>query len=169
MYVDQFPRRDLARKLAARYKVPLFDTIAKALTLGSDRLAVDGVISVGEHGNYPWNKLQQHLYPRRRFFEQITDILARFKRVVPVFSDKHLGPVWSDAQWMYDRARELKVPFMAGSSLPLTFRCPDLPSRWAVRSRRPWALVTAGSTSTAVMPWSVTKAWSNGVGAESGA
>src|SRR6476646_6115061 len=63
LYVDQFPRRDLARKLAARYKVPLFDTIAKALTLGSDRIGVDGVISVGEHGNYPWNKLQQHLYP----------------------------------------------------------------------------------------------------------
>src|SRR5262249_33471143 len=34
MYVDQFPRRDLARTLAARYRVPLFDSIPGALTLG---------------------------------------------------------------------------------------------------------------------------------------
>lgn len=124
MYVDQFPAKDLARTLAARFKVPLYDTIAKALTLDGERIAVDGVISIGEHGDYPWNELRQHLYPRRRFFKEITDALAKFKRVVPVFNDKHLGPVWSDAKWMYDRAQALRVPFMAGSSLPLTFRRP---------------------------------------------
>src|SRR5262245_35623205 len=82
MYVDQFPRQDLARKLAKRYNVPLFDTIEKAVTVGGDRIPVEGVISIGEHGDYPWNKRQQHLYPRRRFFEQITNAFARFKRVV---------------------------------------------------------------------------------------
>jgi len=126
LYVDQFPENDMARDMARRHDVPIFHTIEQAITLGTPSVAVDGVLSIGEHGDYPYNDKGQHLYPRRRFFEQITAVFASRGKVVPVFNDKHLGPPWSDATWMFKRARALNVPLMAGSSIPLTFRKPDL-------------------------------------------
>jgi hypothetical protein len=126
LFVDQSPGNDMSRALAKQHNFTIYDTIEGAVTLGRNEVAVDGVIIVGEHGKYPTNARGQILYPRRRFFEAVANVFARHRRAVPVFSDKHLAATWQDARWMYDRARELMVPFMAGSSLPVTWRRPPL-------------------------------------------
>jgi hypothetical protein len=126
LYTDQVPKTDMSRDLAKKYGFRICDTIAEALTLGGKELAVEGVLSIGEHGNYPKNDVGQVLYPRRRFFEEVCKVFERSKKSVPVFNDKHLAATWADAKWMYDRARKLFVPFMAGSSIPVTWRKPNL-------------------------------------------
>jgi hypothetical protein len=126
LYVDQFGDKDLSRDLAKKHKFTLCDSIESALTLGGKELAVEGVLCIGEHGKYPTNDKGQILYPRRRFFEEVTKTFARCKKSVPVFNDKHLAASWDDAKWMYDRSRELFFPFLAGSSVPVTWRRPPL-------------------------------------------
>lgn len=130
LYVDQFPAEDMAVELAKKHGFRLCKSIQEALTLGSDRIAVDGVLSIGEHGEYPWNEFGQHLYPRKRFFEEITDAMRKYGRVVPLFNDKHPGPEWKDALWMAQRAKELELPWMAGSSLTVSYRSPDATLPW---------------------------------------
>ncbi|MFQ5732963.1 MAG: hypothetical protein ACE5KM_13565 [Planctomycetaceae bacterium] len=121
LYVDQVGKNDLSRPLAAKHKFRLSTTVEDALTLGTGKLAVDGVLLVAEHGNYEHSKTGQRLYPKRRLFSQIVKVFETSKRVVPVFSDKHLSDNWKDAAWIYNTARRLKIPMMAGSSVP-TFR-----------------------------------------------
>lgn len=126
LYTDQSPQQDMAPDLAARFGFRRFPTIREALTLGGDKLAVDAVCFVGEHGNYPWNDLGQHLYPRFELFNQILDVYESSGRAAPTFFDKHLSYSWEKARGIYDRARKLKVPWMAGSSIPVTIRTPLL-------------------------------------------
>jgi hypothetical protein len=131
LYADQFPEGELGRAFAAKYKIPFYKTIHEALCLGGDKLAVDAVLSIGEHGEYPVNAKGQHEYPRKRFFDDIVAVFRRSGMAVPVFSDKHLSYRWDWAKEMYDTSRELKFPLMAGSSVPLAQRRPplELPAR----------------------------------------
>lgn len=125
MYTDQVHAKDLSRGLAMKHGVRITQSIDEALTHGTDKLAVGGVLSIGEHGDYPANNTGQVKYPRRRFFDQIADTMQRCGQTAPVFSDKHLSWNWKDALHMYDRARKQKIPLMAGSSLPVTWRFPN--------------------------------------------
>ncbi|MCI0682944.1 MAG: hypothetical protein L0Y71_12645 [Gemmataceae bacterium] len=127
LYTDQVPKNDMSRDLAKKHGFRIAKSIEEALTLGGDKLAVAGVLSIGEHGNYPYTKdTNQHMYPRRRFFDAIVAVLRKHRRAVPLFSDKHLAYAWADAKHMVDTARELRIPFIAGSSLPVAWRQPAL-------------------------------------------
>jgi hypothetical protein len=127
VYADQLPaERDLCRESCRKHDVPIFRTIRGAIGLGTPRLAVKGVLLIGEHGAYPINSRGQWLYPRRRLFEGVVEAFRCLGGRVPVFSDKHLSYEWLFARWMYDVARHEEIPLMAGSSLPVTWRDPEL-------------------------------------------
>ena len=124
LYVDQFPENDKSRELSRKYGFPIYDSVEKALTLGGDSLAVDGVLLIAEHGKYPESATGSIEYPKRRLFGEIAAVVRKSGRAVPVFCDKHLSDNWADAKWIYDTAAELEIPFMAGSSLPVLWRRP---------------------------------------------
>jgi len=127
LYVDQVGANDFSRERLKRHpEVKSCSTIADALTLGGSKLVVDGVVLVGEHGNYPRNEKGQTKYPRYEFFEQITKVFRESGKSVPVFNDKHLSWNWEWARKMYDTSREMGFAFMAGSSLPVTWRTPSV-------------------------------------------
>jgi hypothetical protein len=125
LYVDQIHPGDISRRLSMAFGFDIYPTIADALTLGTGRLAVDGVLLIAEHGNYPDNEKMQKLYPRYEFMQQVVDVFRASGRSVPVFNDKHLSYDWDKSKWMYDQSRELGFPFMAGSSVSVTFRRPE--------------------------------------------
>ena len=124
LYLDQIPENDIGLNLAKENDIPVYNSIMAALCLGGNNLAVDGVLLIGEHGDYAWNEKEQHLYPRRYFMEQICGAIATSGKAIPIFNDKHLSYSWSDSKWMYDRAKNLGAPLMAGSSLPVGWRNP---------------------------------------------
>ena len=126
VYIDQFPREDLARQRIDKHGLRLFHSIQDALTLGGEHLAVDGVVIIAEHGNYPSNNKGQKRYPRYDWFKQVVRVFEASGRSVPVFNDKHLSTQWDECQDMVADARRLDFAFLAGSSLPVTWRFPSI-------------------------------------------
>jgi hypothetical protein len=115
VYIDQFPERDLGRERVKRHNLKLYPTIEEALTLGGERLAVD-----------PSNEKGQKLYPRYEWFKKIVKVFEASGRAVPVFNDKHLSTTWERCREMVDDGKRLGFAFLAGSSLPVTWRLPAL-------------------------------------------
>ena len=126
IYIDQFPDEDLGRNRIKRYGLKQYSNIADALTLGTGRLAVDGVVIIAEHGDYPKNEKGQKLYPRYKWFKECVKVFEKSNKSVPIFNDKHLSTSWKECEEMVADSRRLGFAFMAGSSLPVTRRMPSL-------------------------------------------
>jgi hypothetical protein len=126
LYVDQKPEGDQSAERAKEFGFQVFPTIAETLRVGGDKLAVDAVLIIGEHGDYPTNDKGQKLYPRHEFFKQCVEVFEKDGVAVPVFNDKHLSYSFDKAKSMVDASKRLKFPMLAGSSLPVTWRLPDI-------------------------------------------
>ncbi|MCC7498432.1 MAG: hypothetical protein IT160_12695 [Bryobacterales bacterium] len=136
LYVDQRPEGDLTADRARRFPLmKVYPTIAEALTRGGSKLAVDGVVIVGEHGTYKRNEKGQTEYPRYQFFQQVVKVFQDSGRSVPMFNDKHLSWNWDWAKQMYDTSKRMGFAYMAGSSLPVTWRTPSLEMPHGARIR----------------------------------
>jgi len=136
LYVEQVGDNDISRERLKRYPgMKHAKTIEQALTLGTGKLAVDGVLLIGEHGNYPVNEKGQTQYPRYEYFRQIVDVYRKSGRTAPIFNDKHLSWNWKWAREMYDTARKMDFGFMAGSSLPVARRMPSIDLPWKAKIR----------------------------------
>jgi len=126
LYVDQKPQGDQSAARAKEFGFPVYPTIAETLRCGGSRLAVDAVLVIGEHGEYTRNEKGQVLYPRYDFVKQCVDVFEKDGVAVPLYNDKHLSYSFEKAKWMVDASRRLKFPMLAGSSLPVTWRLPDI-------------------------------------------
>ena len=126
LYVEQKPEGNQSQDRAREFGLEVYPTIAEALRCGKDQLAVDGILIIGEHGDYPRNELDQVLYPRYEFFKACVQVFEEEGRSVPIYNDKHLSYSFEKAKEMVDDGSRLDFPILAGSSLPVTWRLPDL-------------------------------------------
>lgn len=126
VYIHQLETSLLGQKICKSKNIPIYKTVGEAVTLGGKELAVDGVVIVGEHGEYPTNLKGQWLLPRWWIYEKVIRVFEQSKRSVPVFNDKHLSYSWDEAKWMFDKSRELNFPLSGGSSIPVYFRKPEI-------------------------------------------
>lgn len=119
-YVQQSPDNDITHECLDASGVQRFPTIREALTLGGDTLAVDGVVLVAEHGDFPYNEFGQLMYPRKEFFDQVVRVFRKSGRSVPVFCDKHLSWDFDTAREMVHTSEELNFRLTSSSSIPLS-------------------------------------------------
>jgi len=127
IWLDQIhPDRDLSTAKCSEFGIPRYETLESALTLGGSDLAVDAVLLICEHGDYPRNEYQQKLYPRKEMFDQVSSAFQKFNRILPVFFDKHLSwnPEW--IREMYATVIHSKIPFFAGSSISCQPLIPEI-------------------------------------------
>jgi len=125
-YVDQFAVNDMAREQAEEHGISIFPTVTDALRLGGSKLAVDAVAIIGEHGDYPRTPRGNFMYPRWKYFEEVARVMRQDGSVIPVYQDKYFAYAWDDAKRTYNLARQMRIPLLCGSTVPLAWRRPPL-------------------------------------------
>jgi len=126
VYRDKPSKKDISARYAEEYGFKIANSVEEALTSGTGKLDVDGVIISTEWADYPVSQTGQTIYPHRRLFEECVKVFESSKKVVPVFIDKHLADNWQDSKWIYDTAKKMHIPLMAGSSVPVSWRQPPV-------------------------------------------
>jgi hypothetical protein len=120
---------DLSVARAKQFGFRLSHNIPDALRVGGDRIAVDAVLTIVEQDSelpYPSNDRGQILLPNYDFFQQCAQVFEEEKHAVPYFNHKQLSYSFPEAQNMVKTAERLKFPLLAGSSMPVTWRLPDV-------------------------------------------
>jgi hypothetical protein len=117
---------DLSKARSQQFGFRLCSNIPEALRCGGDRIAVDAVLTIVEQDDYPINDRGQILLPSYDFFEQCVQVFEDEGRAVPYFNHKQLSYSFEQAQTMVKAASRLRFPLLAGSSLPVTWRLPDV-------------------------------------------
>ncbi|QNE35620.1 hypothetical protein [Leifsonia shinshuensis] len=122
---------DVGGERALEWGVRQAAGVAEALSAGGTGVDVDGVVLIAERN--PRSGRPEEIDGRGRpqdsrheLFLRVAQACEQSGRTVPVFLDKHVGNSWSEIKEVYDTARRLSIPLMAGSSLPVTVRCPPV-------------------------------------------
>ncbi len=154
-YVDQFPAERPEPRAGRRSSAsPIYPTIAEALRCGGEKLAVDAVLIIGEHGNYPQKRVRPDAVPALRVlqagdrrFQAGRPRGAGVQRQAPVVEvgvgqgdGRHVARRWDFRSWP---ARRCRSPGGCRRST-----CPTAP-----RSRRCCAWPSAASTATTSTRW----------------
>ena len=123
------PLSDLSEQRSQQFGFRLCRNIPEALRCGGSRIAVDAVLAIAEQGgDYPYssNDMGQILLPTYDWFQQCVHVFEDEHHAVPYFNHKQLSFSFPEAQNMVKTAERLKFPLLAGSSMPVTWRLPDV-------------------------------------------
>lgn len=131
LYVLDPGPTDLGASRTQEWGLGSAGSLAEALSAQGTGVDVDGVVLIAERN--PRSGRPEEFDGRGRpkdrrheMFMQVAAECERSGRRVPVFLDKHLGNSWAEISEIYATSRRLSIPLMAGSSVPVTVRCPPV-------------------------------------------
>lgn len=129
LYVHDPGPTDVGAQRAAARGIGVHPNVERALRCGGPRIDVGGAVVIGERNEKSGRAAEldergRPVDPRFEFFTEIARVCEADGRPIPVFIDKYLGRTWEQCLSVYETARWLKMPLMAGSSVPVTLRPP---------------------------------------------